>query len=184
MGKVSKGISARRHAEAAFLIALESGKLEQWQADLEYIKHTLSIIELKALLQNPKIPFDNKASMLQDTLGEIQPLAMNLAQLLVLKSRLGIIDELVAEYNHLVDNYHGKEHAMVYTAIPIDDVIIEKIKSGITEMTGKEIILTTKIDPDIIGGMVIRIGDKVIDGSIRSKVQQLKRNLREHSFSS
>ena len=115
-------VSARRHAQAVFEIALEKKELEKWRADLEDIADFLKDSQLVALLENPKVHFSDKTRVLQEILTGISPLAMNLVGFLVAKNRLRIFADLVAEYNHLMDAYHGREHAEVTTAIPLGPI--------------------------------------------------------------
>jgi F-type H+-transporting ATPase subunit delta len=176
---MARAVSARRHAQAVFQIALERNELEKWQADLETMVSRLRDPQLFALLENPKLHFSEKAKFLQDVLTEISPLAMNLAYFLVAKNRLSIFDDLIIEYKRLVDAYYGIEHAEVITAIPIEERDEERLKVGLVNVIHKEIMLTTQVDPQIMGGVVVKVGDELIDASIRTKLHRLRRNLIE-----
>ena len=172
-------VSAKRHAQAVFQIALDRNELEQWLSDLEIIADRLKDPQLIALLQNPKLHFNEKRRLLDTILAGINPLAMNLAYFLVAKNRLGILDDLVTEYRRLLDTYRGREQVEVITAIPLEGEEIERLKQRLAETIGKEVVLTTRVDPDIIGGMVTRVGDKLIDGSVHTKLQELRKSLIE-----
>ena len=172
-----KGISPKRHAQAVFQIALEKGEIEEWRADLTVMSDRLSDSQLIALLENHKLRFSEKTKLLNSILEGISPLAMNLAYFLVDKNRLYILDDLVREYKHLADVYQGKEHVEVITAIPLDEEDKEKLKARLGDLIGKEVVLTTRVVPGIIGGTTIKVGDKVIDGSIYARLGDLKRDL-------
>ena len=91
-----------------------------------------------------------------------------------------VIDDIAEEYQALVDNYRGIEGtaiAEITTAIPLDNDYQLKIAQRITEIVGKPVMLRPKVDPAIIGGIIIRVGDKLIDGSIRSKLAALRKDL-------
>jgi F-type H+-transporting ATPase subunit delta len=110
----------------------------------------------------------------------VNPLAIKLVLLLSAKDRLSIIDDIAEGYQALVDNYRGiegAEVAEVTTAIPLDDEYQLRVAQRITEIIGKPIMLKPKVDPGIIGGIIIRVGDKLIDGSIRSKLAALRKDL-------
>ena len=169
--------SARRHAQAAFQIALERGELEIWRGDLERISEAMKDPLLLAFLESPRIHFSEKTRILSQHLEGINPLAMNLALLLVDKGRLGLVDGLVLEYGRLVDEHRGIAHAEVATAVPLEPEEKDKLIRRLGDMVGKEITLTTKVDPSLIGGLIARVGDKLIDGSTKSRLLALRESL-------
>jgi len=169
---------ARRYSQAAFKIALEENELNRWQSDLRKVASLVKDDALFALLENPEFPFDNKAKVLSERLGDINPQALKLVSLLVSKGKLGMIGDIADEYQRLVDNYRGiegAEVAEVTTAIPLDDEDKLRLAQRLTSLLGKPIVLKPKVDSSLIGGIIIRVGDKLIDGSIRSKLVALKR---------
>jgi len=174
---MAKGVSARRHAQAVFQIAMEKNDLETWQADLERIAEVMRYPQLVALLKNPKIRFSEKKKVLQNILEGINPVAMNLVYFLVTKNRLRIVKDLVAEYGRLMNAHYGKETAEVITAIPLGDEEKEKLQKKLATITKKEVVITTQVDPDIIGGVVAKAGDQLIDGSVRTRLKELKKSL-------
>ena len=100
--------------------------------------------------------------------------------MLAAKGKLAVIDDIAEEYQAQVDNYRGVEGteiAEITTAIPLDNDYQLKIAQRITEIVGKPVMLRPKVDPAIIGCIIIRVGDKLIDGSIRSKLAALRKDL-------
>jgi len=177
---VADSVYARRYAQAVFRMALEQKELNVWQSDLRKIASMVRDEALFALLENREVSFDEKSEVLSERLGEIHPMALKLVSMLVAKGRLGMIEDISEEYQQLLDNYRGVEGAEVAevtTAIPLDDEDRLKLAQRITNMVGKPVVLRTKVDPGIVGGIVIRIGDRLIDGSIRSKLTALRREL-------
>ena len=174
---MGKGISGRRHAQAVFRIALETGELERWQADLEKMGNVLQDKDLVSFLENPKVSLESKSDMLQRLLHGIVPTAMNLAHLLVAKKRLSIVPSLVTEYRRLVNAAQGVVEADVITAIPITDEEAERIGKDLAGITGKTVMLGATVDHEIMGGLVVRLGDKLMDGSVRTRLQELRRSL-------
>jgi F-type H+-transporting ATPase subunit delta len=110
----------------------------------------------------------------------VNPLVIKLVLLLATKGKLAALDDIAEEYQMLVDNYRGIEGtaiAEVTTAVPLDEDYQLKIAQRITEIIGKPVLLRPKVDPAILGGIIIRVGDKLIDGSIRSKLAALRKDL-------
>ena len=171
--------SARRHAQAVFQIALEQNELDRWRYDLGMIAEAMKDSVIYAFLENPKIHFGEKAKIMSRRLEGISPLAMNFALLLVAKKRLGIVEEIVYEYGRLVDEHRGITHAKVATAVPLDEKDKDSVTHRLSDALGKEILLVTQVDPSIIGGLTIRVGDKLIDGSTKSRLQALRKSLVE-----
>jgi F-type H+-transporting ATPase subunit delta len=163
-----------------FRIALEGQELNRWQSELRRIVSLSNDMALFTLLENPAVSFNEKAKVLSERLGDINPLALKLVSLLVAKGKLGMIGDIAEDYQRLVDNYRGVEGteiAEVTTAIPLDDEDQLKLAQRLTSLVGKPVVLKVKVDSDLIGGIIIRIGDKLIDGSIRRKLAALKRGL-------
>ncbi len=174
---MAKRSYARRYAQAVFEIALESKKLDRWQSDLEVVAGLGGDAEVVALLQSSRLNFDDKAKILAEGLHEIDPLALNLVYLLMTRGRVGIISDIAEEYQHLVDSYRGVEHASVTTVVPLSDEEKLRLKERLSALVGKEVVLDSEVDLDIIGGVVIRVGGKLVDGSTRSQLLALKREL-------
>jgi F-type H+-transporting ATPase subunit delta len=176
MPRISSG---KRYAQAAFELALERTELESWQKGLEKIAELIKNENLMALLQNPRIPFDAKKNLLQKQLGEINPLAFNLALLLVNKGLLRIGQQILQQYISLVDIHQGIKRAKVTTALSLGDEEKEAISRYLGEMADRKVAIDRQVDPTIIGGFIARMGDKLIDGSIRQKLETLKKSLVE-----
>jgi F-type H+-transporting ATPase subunit delta len=176
---MAKTVSARRHAQAVFQIALEKKELERWQADLETVDNALKDPQLVGLLENPKFPFGEKEKILQSILSGISPIAINLVYFLVAKNRLRILANLVAEYKRLLNAYYGRETAEVTTAVPLSDEEKERLQERLARVTGKKLVLTTQVDPGIMGGVVAKVGDKLIDSSVRTRLLELRGDLIE-----
>jgi F-type H+-transporting ATPase subunit delta len=171
--------SAKRYAQAVFQIALDSNEVDRWRSELETIAATLGDPQLAAILEDPKVHLDDKIQLISKCLPGLNQLALNLAYLIVARQVLGILDRIVAEYNRMADGHEGLEHASVVTAVALDDTDKERLAGHLAVMTGKRVSLVTEIDPAIIGGFVARIGDKLIDGSTRARLEALRKKLVE-----
>jgi F-type H+-transporting ATPase subunit delta len=171
---------SRRYAQAIFRMALEQKDLNRWQSDLRRVTALMKDSALFSLVTNPKITWKEKSTTLTQRLGDVNPLAIKLVQLLDAKGKLATLDDIAEEYQAMVDNYRGiegTEIAEVTTAVPLDEAYQLKVAQRITDIIGKPVLLRPKVDPAIIGGIIIRVGDKLIDGSIRSKLAALRKDL-------
>lgn len=169
--------SAKRYAQAVYQLAREKTEVEKWRSELRTIAETLSDPQLLAILEDPKIHLSEKEKLVSKCLPDISRLTLNFIYILVAKQMLGILKQIVSEYERMADSYEGLEHAKVITAVPLDGQDREKLSGRLATLTGKKIILETEVDPAIIGGFVARIGDQLIDGSSRAKLEALKRKL-------
>ncbi len=169
--------AAKRYAQAAFAVALEHDELERWGTDLEAMAALMTQAEAIALLQSNKVPEAEKASVLKEALPDIGPRAMNLARLLVDKDRVHLAAQIAEEYRVLFDEQRGIAWADVVTAIPLDGDQKRRVAARLGEVTGKQVNVDATVDPSILGGLIARIGDTLIDGSTRSRLLALKKEL-------
>jgi len=174
---VARKAYARRYAQAVFEIALEAKELDLWRSDLEEIVGAVGDAEFVGLLENPKLPSRDKARLLSGRLAGVNPKALNLVRLLLAKGGLGIIGDVAGEYQRLLDSCRGIEVAEVITAVPLDDEDKLKLAESLGDVVGKKVVLESEVDPGLIGGIVARIGGKLLDGSTRSKLIALKKEL-------
>jgi len=174
---MARKTSARRYSQAVFEIALETKKLTKWQSDLKKIVSVVRDATLMAFLESPKFHFDDKSRLLSERLEGINLLALNLVLLLVAKRRLDIIGDIADEYQRLLNSYRGIEPAEVITAIPLDDEDKQKLVEHLGAIVDKKVVLKSETDPGIIGGIIARIDGKLLDGSTRSKLMALKKEL-------
>lgn len=172
-----RGASGKRHAQAVFQIALEKNSLERWKSDLRVMSSVMLEPGFYSLLENPALHFSEKAGLLKPKLADINAQAMNLALLLVDKGRLRILPDIVDEYDRILDAHFGLERVMVTTALPLTDEEKGNIKKEMETRLNKKVVLTNEVRRDIIGGLVIRIGDKLIDGSISTELRTFEKEL-------
>jgi F-type H+-transporting ATPase subunit delta len=173
----AREIAAKRYAEAVFSLAREKGDLDRWALDLETIAGTFADPQLFALLENSRVPEATKNEMLTRSLGAIAPLALNFAKLLVQKQRAGLAADVADYFRQMVDEDRGIVHAEVTTAIAVSDDEQRLIRQRLSAMTNKDVRVQMRIDPAIIGGVVARIGDRLIDGSTRTRLIALRHRL-------
>ncbi len=171
--------SIKRYAQAVFEIALESNKLKEWQSNLAKIAKLVEDDEFIGLAENPKVPFNMKTKLVQEKLGKTESMSLNLVYLLISKGKLKTANLVSEEYDRLLNEHYGIKSAEVTTAIPLDNVEKEKLSQNLETLIGKKVSMQVQIDPDILGGFIARIDDSLIDGSIRSRLEMLKKRLAE-----
>jgi len=174
---VAGRVYAGRYAQAVFSIAMERKELDRWQSDLRKIAGLVEDATIVAVLESPKFHFDDKAKLLSARLGDVNPLALNLVYLLITRGRLSIMGDIADEYQRLVNSYRGVEQAEVVTAVSLDDEDKLKLRERLGTIVGKTVELKPKVDAGVIGGIIARVGGKLIDGSTRSKLEALKKDL-------
>ncbi len=174
---MARRVYARRYSQAVFEVALERKELDRWQSDLKKIVSLGEDATFIAFLESPKFHFDDKARLLSERLGDINPLALNLVYLLVARGRLSMVGDIADGYQRLLDSYRGIEQAEITTAVPLDEEDKLGLEEHLSAIVGKRVVLKPKVDSSLIGGIVARIGGKLLDGSTRSQLMALKKEL-------
>jgi F-type H+-transporting ATPase subunit delta len=175
---VLKGAIARRYAEAAFELGVEHQTLDRWLNDLRTIADYLGARQLTFILSEPNIQFERKEQVIRDLLqNKVQKDALGLALLIVERQHVEGVKAVRDEFERLYDNYLGQAHAELTTAAPLDDDLREQVKADLQRVTGKRIILHERVDPSILGGAIARVGDTLIDGSVRRKLSLLRQQI-------
>lgn len=170
-----RGATARRYAQAVFEIGVEQGTVDRWRDDLRTLAEYYGDRHLLFVLREPKIPFTRKEQIARDLLGtKVQPEALNLALLLVERGLAEIGPALFTQFEKLYNDYRGQAVAQVTTAIPLDETLRGQIAADLQRITGKRILLQERVDPAILGGVVARVGDTLIDGSLRRRFALLR----------
>ena len=173
-----KGAIARRYAEAMFQIALKQNTVDRTLEDVNNITQVFANRKLAYLLREPKVPAQRKEKALREALTtKVQSTSLNLALLVVQRELVDMMPNLAKELETLVLNYRNEAIAEVTTAAPLDQEHINSVKQALERSTGKSIIMTTRVDPTILGGVVARVGDQLIDSSVRYRLQALQREL-------
>jgi F-type H+-transporting ATPase subunit delta len=178
---VTNKTAAIRYARALLDVAVKE------QADLEQIENELSQFAdlfkqyplLEKVLLNPAVPVPRKRAAVTDLLAHAQftPIVSKLLALLTDRDRLVLVPDLLAAYSHRLLDFRGVVRAEVTTAALLDTPRADAIQKGLAALTGRTVLLTTKIDPAIIGGLVARIGSTVYDGSVTRQLEKMKERL-------
>ena len=174
---MARKYSARRYARAAFEIALKKQQLDEWQYELEKMTRLSQDKTIALFLESPGVRFEDKVGLISERLGDTNPMVLNLVYLLLAKCRFGMLADIGAEYQRLMDSYNNIERAEVTTAVPLDDEEKQKLPERLGDRIGKKVILEHEVDTDLIGGVVVRVAGKLLDGSTRGKLEALKREI-------
>jgi len=171
-------VSARRYAEAVFDLAEEHEALDVWSRDLRTVADFVEDAEIGRALRSSRVPRPEKMRLLEAGLSpEVGPLAMNFVRLLNERGKLTIARDAQAAFQEMVDERRGVAHAVVTTAVALGDDERRAVAEKLSQLTGKRVDVTPVVDEGIIGGLVARIGDQLIDGSTRMRLLALKRRL-------
>ncbi len=169
--------AAKRYARAAFAVALEQGDPRRWLGDLGELSELIARADVSAVLQSDRVPDAEKDRLLKAALPDVAPGVLNLARLLVEKRRIRLVEQIRAEFSDLLDEHEGRARALVTTAVPLSDQQKAEVAEKLGVITGKKVSLEQAVNPDILGGLIARVGDTLIDGSTRSRLLALKKSL-------
>jgi F-type H+-transporting ATPase subunit delta len=173
-----KGAIARRYAMAVFDLARRNSTIERTLEDVKAIAQLFSNRRLAYLLREPKIPTQRKEKAIRQALADkVLPTSLNLALLVVQRQLVDYMPAIAKELEQLVLDYNNQAIAQVTTAAPMDEQQRTLVQKALERMVGKSIIMQTRVDPSILGGVIARVGDEVIDGSVRYRLSALQRRL-------
>ena len=175
-----RSASARRYAQAVFQIALERDELDAWMDDLTLLAHSLDERELAGYLDAPQVAVDRKIDVIRITLGDsAAPLAVNLLCLLASRGITTLTAEIADQYQRMVDAHRGVERAEVVSAVPLDQRQRRRVTEMLEGVVGREVQVDVRVDPGIGGGLMARVGDRLLDGSTKTKIEEMRRELVE-----
>jgi F-type H+-transporting ATPase subunit delta len=181
---MAKQVSGRRYAQAIFELAIEQDQLERWGEDLRFAGQVLQDPEFQMFLSHAEVPLERKISAVDTVLSDINPLVRNLISLLVTRGAVKSVHDVQISYQRLVDQYRGRQQVDVTSAVPLDDQELEQITRFVSDLILKEVAVSTHVDESILGGVVIQIGDQLLDGSTRSRLEGLSKRIRSEAIAS
>ena len=167
----------RRYAEAAFEIATRDGSIETWRKDLETAAAALDEGGLLGVLANPALPLDRREQIVGRVYSGLSTPARNLVALLVRRGRIEQLPRVAEEFRRLDDRRRGIVHATATSALPLTDTEIRALTARLEQMTGGKVALRTEVDESLLGGLVVRVGSRLIDGSVRGRLERLRNQL-------
>jgi F-type H+-transporting ATPase subunit delta len=182
---VTSLIVAKRYARALLDLGKEDGNLEKYGEELTQVVGLFDQSnELETVLANPAIVFDNRQKVLDSLLEKLglSPISKNFFRLLMDRGRVDAVRAIATIYQGLLDEAKGITRAEVVSAASLDEAAVGRLAQALKDMAGREVELQVKEDPSLIGGVVARIGDLVLDGSVRSQLENLKDSLKRGEY--
>jgi len=170
--------AARRYAEAAFQMGRADGTLDEWERDLGRLGDLLANDEVRRVALHPAIPFATKERIFERLAGkETAAGPLRLVLLMIRRGRPRAVASMIEHFEALLRRERGISRALVRTALPLDDEQRKAVTARLREMTGDKIELDETVDPSLIGGISVRIGDELYDASVRSRLERLRMRL-------
>jgi F-type H+-transporting ATPase subunit delta len=169
--------AARRYAEAAFELARDAGAFDAWERDLATLAGALDDDELRRLMQHPAVAYADKERVLRRVASGVGAQPLGLVLLMIRRGRPGAIGPMVARFAELVRRERGIALAEVRTALPLDAEQRTAVIERLHELTGDEIQINEVVDEALIGGIAVRIGDRLYDASVRNRLERLRARL-------
>jgi F-type H+-transporting ATPase subunit delta len=171
---------ARRYARALLALGVEDGRFEAYATQLEQVREVFAgSSDLRELWQNPAHPRERRLAALETIVArlEVSPLVANLLRLLVERRRIAEIEAVALAYRAFVDERVGRVRAVVTSAAGLNPDQTERLGAALAAMTQKQIVLETRVDPALIGGVVAQVGSTLLDGSLRTQLGTLREKL-------
>ena len=175
---MAKQVAGQRYARALFDLAVEKDAMDQWATDLAQLAEVMQDEQFNLFLKHAEVPLERKIESLATVLADIDPLVRNLGSLLITRGSVNSIGDVAIAYNRLVDDRLGRQRIEVTTAVELELDEADRIRQFVVGLIQREVVMTTRVDESILGGMVIQIGDRLMDGSTRSKLEVLRKQIR------
>jgi F-type H+-transporting ATPase subunit delta len=170
---------ARPYAEAAFELARAANALPAWSSMLRYVSAVVAEPAMARSLDNPKFTPGDKESLILSVCGEkLDAMARRFVRVLVEADRVAVLPQIAALFDELKNDAEGVATARIDSAFPLTDAQLAELKEALEKRFGKKIEATVNVDPELVGGARITVGDTVIDASVRAQLQSMAKQLR------
>lgn len=174
---VGAGI-ARRYAKALFEVAAEHNRVDEQEQELQQVVEVIQANEgLRRVLASNRVGLDQKKAVLDELFKGLSEHTRNLLRVVVDKQREAALPEILEAYIELADRQRGVVPVEVRSAVPLDDATLNDIAERLKSQGVPKARFSTRVEPELIGGLVLRIGDKLYDGSVRTRLRRLKQRL-------
>jgi F-type H+-transporting ATPase subunit delta len=164
---------ARPYAEAAFQLARDAGALPQWSDALARLSAVAGSEAARPLIGNPRVSDAQVAALIADVAGSLTAEQRNFVSVLAGNDRLAVLPEIAAAFEVLRNGHEGVIDARITSAYPLSEQQVTDVVATLEGKYGRKVKATVSVDADLIGGISIRIGDEVMDASVRGKLAQL-----------
>jgi F-type H+-transporting ATPase subunit delta len=172
------GSAARRYAEAAFDIAGRDQTYERWRDELAMAAQVLSEPRVARIVSSRSVSSADREGLIDRALAaRVQPQVINLIRMLVRRDRLDLLPAIAGEFKALLNRRRGVVPAVVTSASPLTAQEDAAVRAKVAQLAGTEVDLSTRVDPGLLGGLTVRIGDRLIDASVRGRLERLREDL-------
>lgn len=170
---------SKTYSNALFEVATESNLLDRIVDEFEFVVESFNEYpSFYDIISSPKVSRDEKRRMIGDTFeSKISSELLNFIKLLIDKKRESFIKDIFKEFKIISNEYNEIVVAKVESVILLEKAEIDKLEAELNELTGKKVTINNVINPEIMGGLIVKVGDKIIDGSIKRKLENLKHDL-------
>lgn len=176
---------AARYAKSIIDLAKETGKLETVKKDMELFSEAIGNRDLFLMIKSPIIKGDKKISIFKAIFGgKVDELTSSFFDIVIRKGREELLPNIASAFNTQYNEMHNITSAEVVTATEISEALLSEIKSKISALgvSAENVILKKKVDPSLIGGFILQVGDKLIDASVKSNLAKLRKELVDNSY--
>ncbi len=171
-------VAHRTYARALFEAAQEEGRLEQVHEELSDFAATVAEVDqLRSVLESPEFESRAKAALVDDVLGKADPLVRNFVRLVVEKGRAGELSEIAREFETLVAREQGILDVELTTAVELSQQDFDSLVERIGKASGRQVRASRAVDPSLVGGLVLEVGSRRLDASIRGRLDRLRQEL-------
>ncbi|AGT33724.1 F0F1 ATP synthase subunit delta [Geobacillus genomosp. 3] len=176
---MSQEVIAKRYASALFQIALEQQQLDRIEEDIRAVRQALvENGEFLSILSNPKLSLDKKKALVREVFAGVSTPVQNTLLLLLERHRFGLVPELADQFVALANDARGIVEATAYSARPLTDEELQALSDVFAKKVGKETLrIENIVDPELIGGVKLRIGNRIYDGSVSGQLERIQRQL-------
>ncbi|MFD1957908.1 F0F1 ATP synthase subunit delta [Paenibacillus thailandensis] len=173
-------VVAKRYAKALFELAQQQGVVTEVEEQLKLVAHTLNQDpEIEKFLLFPGIDAEKKIEALKGAIGDrLSALVLHTVELLIVRGRQDVIADVYEHYTKIAGEALGQAHALIYSAKPLTVNELDEVTAQFERVTGKKIIAQTAVEPSLLGGVQVRIGDRLYDGSLSGKLERLQKALK------
>jgi F-type H+-transporting ATPase subunit delta len=169
----------RNYAETLLAVAQKEGQVERYGELIDTVAGVLAADQsLRAVFMSPRVPKETKQRLIAQGLSKLAPPPfIRFLQLVVQRGRQYLLGDIAREYEELVDRHLDRVHAVVATARPVDGKLAAAVRQRLSAVFGKEVLPHFRAEPALLGGIVVRVGDRVFDGSLRRKLKLLQHRM-------
>lgn len=175
---VRPSTAARRYAEAAFELATRDDAVDAWRDGLALAAEVAADDRVVRIVDNPAAPLADRLAFVGRLIeGRVSAPVERLVKLLAQRGRIEMLPAVAADYNRLLNRRREIVEALVTSASPLTADQTTAVRDHVATMTGRRVDLRSSVDPDLIGGLTVRVGDRLVDASVRGRLQRLRDQL-------